>query len=143
MNAKLKFHLSFAAMLTLAAGLVAGCEKRNDGIPSSSTTAPEKHAAATAADFLQRYQAAMQINEISKRDDALEGLAKDAAKVGEGDVVKKALMGINSINTRDSAASAAAVALAHAGKRADGTAVAQLINSIAVRDSTLAKLASE
>jgi hypothetical protein len=137
------FALSFL-MLALTACLVAGCEKKSPGSGiSTPPDNPEKIAAAAAADLQQRYQAAAQINDISKRDNALDAVAGDAAKAGFGDTAKKAIMGINSIGGRDASASACAVALAKAGKRADANAVAQLINNIALRDSTLAKLAGE
>ncbi len=144
MNIKRTFFAPTLLVLALATCLVSGCEKKSSGPGvSTPTDNPEKIAAAAAADLQQRYQAAAQINDISKRDNALDAVAGDAAKAGFGDVAKKALMGINNIGGRDASASACAVALAKAGKRADANAVAQLINSVSLRDSTLAKLAGQ
>jgi hypothetical protein len=144
MNSKYILPVTFSLILALAVCLMAGCDNKSSGPGvSTPTDNPEKIAAAAAADLQQRYQAATQINDISKRDNALDAVAGDAAKAGFGDVAKKAILGINSVSGRDASASACAVALAKAGKRADANAVAQLINSVSLRDSTLAKLAGQ
>jgi hypothetical protein len=88
-----------------------------------------------------RYEAAIAINSIAKRNEALSAVARDAAKEGDAGVVKKCIQSINSISVRDDAAFTAAIALAQFGKGQEAKEVAQTINDITRRDEALAKIA--
>ena len=88
-----------------------------------------------------RYEAAIAINSIAKRNEALSAVARDAAKEGDAGMVKKCIQSINNISVRDDAAFTAAIALAQFGKGQEAKEVAQTINDITRRDEALAKIA--
>jgi len=93
------------------------------------------------SDLSSRYEATKAINSVAKKDEALSAVARDAAKEGDAEIVKKCIQSINSISARDDAAFTAAIALAQFGKGQEAKEVAQMINSIARRDEALAKIA--
>jgi hypothetical protein len=109
----------------LLLGLFGGCDK---GPP------PQK------ADLEPRLKAAMQIVSLSDRDSTLKAVANDAADLGVGEIVKRAIGSMTNLSDRDSAASSSALRLAKAGQTAAATEVAGMITNMSDRDSTLKKL---
>ena len=92
-------------------------------------------------DLSSRYEAAKAINGVATRDEALTAVARDAAKEGNAEVVKKCIQSINNISVRDDVAFAASIALSKLGKGQEAKEVAQMINNITRKDEALAKIA--
>ncbi len=95
----------------------------------------------TKAGYMDRYEAANAISNSTTKDEALAAVAVDAAKGGDGEVVKKSVQSISNSAANDTAASTAAVALANVGKGKEAREVAQMIHNSAKKDDTLAKIA--
>ncbi len=117
----------------------------NDQATRAAKASPINGAAKTPAvlpnPYSSRLAAALTINTISTRDDALAGLAVDAARGGNADVADQAVQAINAISTKDQAAGDAARALARGGLRDRALKMAQTINTIETRDAALADIA--
>jgi len=112
--------------LVLLLCLLAGCKKSE---PSRTE------------DLQPRLGAAMQINSVKDRDDALKAVAVDAASLGAGDIVKQAVGAINNVSLHDETASDCALRLAKARQGNAAKDVAQEINSVQLRDRTFKKMA--
>jgi hypothetical protein len=93
------------------------------------------------ASLSSRYEAAKSITNTAQRDQALSGVAGDAAKEGDATVVKKCIQSITASAVRDDAAFNGAIALAKAEKGQEATEVALMITSVARKDEALAKIA--
>jgi hypothetical protein len=103
----------------------------------------EKGATETALSgrFAARFEAAKAIVNVTTRDEALAGLALEAAKAGDGPTVKACIQEIKITPNRDEAAYNGAMQLAKAGHPDAATAVAKLILVVPRRDEALSKLA--
>jgi len=125
-----------ALVLTLAVAVLTGCDKKNSSFPSTQN--PHQ-----PSPYEARMQAAFQIIDQSKRNEALDEVARDAAKDGDVGIVRRATLAITDPDARNNSAAACAEALAKAGKRQEAIAIANLITGMTLRDSTLAKLAGK
>jgi hypothetical protein len=92
-------------------------------------------------DFTARLEAAMTIFGINEKDDALGQVARDAAKAGEPEIVRKAIGNMIGNNSRDATAHEAALLLAKAGQRKAAVEIAKSIFGNTTRDQTLSELA--
>jgi hypothetical protein len=92
-------------------------------------------------DFTARLEAAMTIFGINEKDDALGQVARDAAKAGEAEIVRKAIGNMIGNNSRDATAHEAALLLAKAGQRKAAVEIAKSIFGNTTRDQTLSELA--
>jgi len=108
----------------------AGCKKKSP--------APESNAA-----LQDRLRAATLITVSSEKNAALEKLAGDAAKEGDGKIVMEAIAEINQTSIRNSAAANAAPLLVKAGKTKDAIKVAELINDTSLHNKVLAEIAKQ
>ncbi len=132
-----RFHLSslfLISLLSLPTCFLVGCG--NDKPVESNRMS------VTAEDFAARLDAANNISSFTDRDEALVGLAKDAAAAGEGTIARNAIQAIRTITTMNDATAEAAVLLAKNGNSAEATVVAKLIRSTSLRDETLARIAT-
>jgi predicted Ser/Thr protein kinase/uncharacterized membrane protein len=91
--------------------------------------------------FSSRLEAAGEISNGVSKDRALAGIASDAAKAGEVEIVKQTFDQISSIPARDSAIHQAALLLAKRGSRRQAVDLAKEINYPTLRDQTLSELA--
>jgi hypothetical protein len=76
------------------------------------------------------------------RHNTLVTLAENAAKVGEGDVVLRAIAAVDAGTARDNTCAICSLALARQGKTAEATAVAKEIADETARNNTLARIAT-
>ncbi len=88
-----------------------------------------------------RFEAASSLSSVNERESAFAKLCIEAAKAGDGKLVKKALDNVSSVNTRESCMYRAALALAHAGNAEDAVFLAKSISSVNQREQALAKIA--
>lgn len=95
-----------------------------------------------AKDAAARVEAAISIGDPTKRDDALSVACKDAAAVGEVDVVKKGLGRLGDPTKRDDTTFDCAIKLKDAKKLEAATEIAKRIGDPTKRDKALAKLAA-
>ena len=139
MNNKPSFCTVLTLIFALTGFLVAGCDDKQ------SAAAPQNNFGGTHAQspYESRLQAAFQIMDMGKRNEAMEAIARDAAKEGDPIITRRALLAISDMGARNNAAATCAPVIAKAGKRADANALANLITDMALRDATLAKLAGE
>jgi predicted RNA-binding Zn ribbon-like protein len=91
--------------------------------------------------LMDRYDAASTISDFTQRDQALAGVAVDAAKIGNVETVRMALRKMADFTVRDAAARESALQLAHAGFHRQAIEVAKTISDFTVRDQTLSELA--
>jgi hypothetical protein len=94
-------------------------------------------------EFATRLDAAMGVQDVTKRDDALARVARDAAKRGRVGVVKRALTEMSVLEKHDATASEAALTLAGVNTGEDAVPVAKTIANQSLRDDTLAKIAAQ
>ena len=92
-------------------------------------------------DLRTRFDAAQAINNFVSRDAALAGVAKDAAREGDVDLVRQALEAINTFTRRDEAAGESARLLNSHGLRTEAIEIAKTMNNWTTRDQVLAELA--
>ena len=129
--------LKFAAScLLMALSLsVAGCSVFEAPAPVQSQSSAE------VTEFHTRLDAATSMSDPVRRDDALSQVARDAAKRGRVDIVKRALGLIASPVTRDSAASDSALSLSSVSTGDGAVSVAKSITDPVMRDDVLSKIA--
>lgn len=94
-----------------------------------------------AEDLEARLDAASTISGTTDKDNALAGVARDAAQAGEAGIVKAALWRIAGNEERDRAAHESARLLANRGLRKQAIEVAKTISGNETRDRALAELA--
>ena len=97
----------------------------------------------SASDFQARLDAALEISNMSTRDDALAALAVAAAEAGDGEVTLGAVQGISNMSTKDDAAARAAVQLSGTGQEKAAVEVARQISNLSTRDATLQAIAEK
>ena len=88
-----------------------------------------------------RFDAASSLSSVNERESVFAKLCIDAAKAGDGKLVKKALDNVSSVNTREQCMYRAALALAQAGNTEDAVVLAKSISSVNQREQALAKIA--
>src|SRR4051794_30508137 len=91
---------------------------------------------------LARVDAALQINNLNARDEALATACRDAARAGAADAVQKGLKGMTNKTLRDQLAEDCAYKLRDAGQSAAALDAAKQIQHVAKRDAALKNLAS-
>jgi predicted Ser/Thr protein kinase len=101
----------------------------------------EAAAGKSSEDLALRLEAAATISNSTARDSALAVLAKDAAKVGNVDLVQSSLGHMINGSARDQAAREAARLLAKRGLRREAIGVAQTISNMPLHDQAMAELA--
>jgi hypothetical protein len=114
-----------AALTLLAALTAAAC---GDGVKK-------------ADDVRGRLDAATQITDADKKDEALAQVAVDAADKGDVDTAGAALDKIQKLDRRSDVAEKCATKLAERGNTAGATAMAQRIDDLKRRNEVLAKIA--
>jgi len=102
---------------------------------------PGPGSAPVASDLNARFEAAQTITAFAERDKAMSDIARDAASLGEVEMMRKALGQVVSFVARDDAAAASAKTLKQQGNRTEAVAVARLITSFERRDEVMAELA--
>ncbi len=95
----------------------------------------------TADDVRGRLDAATQITDLGKRDDALADIAVDAADKGETDIAGDAIDKIQKLERRRDVAEKCATKLADRGNKDGATSMAMRIDDIPRRNEALAKIA--
>lgn len=126
---RFKSHLEATSLIAaLCAFCLAGCESR----PAPVSTNTQLQA---------RLDAALGISHTASRDEALAAVANDAARAGEGEIVRTAIQGISNTSTADQAAATSARELARRGAPAFATDVAKLIQHSSTRDEVLHDIA--
>lgn len=88
-----------------------------------------------------RLEAAREINDITTKDEALAGIASDAAKAGEVRIIKQTVDQISNPTARDGAIQQAALSLTKRGLRKQAVDLAREISNITQRDETLSEIA--
>ena len=88
-----------------------------------------------------RLEAAGEINNLAAKDQALTGIAADAAKAGEVKIVQQTVEQISNTAAHDSAIHTAVLLLTKRGLRKPAVDLAKEIYNIAQRDQTLSELA--
>jgi predicted Ser/Thr protein kinase len=91
--------------------------------------------------FSARLEAADEIMGITAKDQALAGIAADAAKAGEVKIVQQTVEQMSNITAHDSAIHKAALLLTKRGLRKQALDLAKEINNISERDQALSELA--
>jgi hypothetical protein len=89
----------------------------------------------------ERLEAAMSIFDDAQKNKPLAAVATDAAKVGQIEILKKALAAMSNDDSRDEATHAATVLLNQHGLRKVAIEMAKGIRNILVRDQTMSELA--
>jgi hypothetical protein len=108
-------------------------------LPSAMmAAAPGKN---THEDLVAGLEAAAELNFYTAKDRALAGIAIDAAKAGDVEVVKKAVRQMTEFTKADTAKHDAALLLAKHGLRKQAIEIAKDITQVNVRDQTLSELA--
>ena len=128
-------NVTMLAVISLT--MILGCNQTTAPSKSSETGPMES----TSTDFKGRLKAAQKITNSGTKNEALSKLAKDAAKAGEGEIVKQAIDDINQSGTKNLAASVAAVSLAEAGEGSAAVEVAAMINESGAANETFSKVA--
>jgi len=121
----MRFFTRVVISFVVLSGVFGGCDR---------SPPPQK------GDLEPRLKAALQIVNLSDRDATLKAVASDAADLGVGEVVKRAVGSMTNLSERDSAASNSALRLAKAGQAGAATEVAGMMTNMSDRDSTLRKL---
>ena len=88
-----------------------------------------------------RLEAAGEINGINAKDQALAGIATDAAKAGQVKIVEETVQQMSGLTERDTVIHQAALLLAKRGLRKQAVDLAEEINNMTQRDQTLSELA--
>ncbi|HAV63094.1 MAG TPA: hypothetical protein DCY13_12110, partial [Verrucomicrobiales bacterium] len=101
-----------------------------------------KEIRAADAGLTPQLASAMSIMDVNERDNAVRGVALQAAQGGDAATVRRAIDEIRGSNLHDRTAAEVAVALAENGLGTDAIAVARKIRTNSQRDATLAKLSS-
>jgi hypothetical protein len=134
--------------------LSAGCESKVLTVTLSNPLDPGGPAVArleeapvqppeeSEARYAARLEAALSISSPFERDDALAGLAAEAA-AGQGGVVKRCLAAISNPFTKDETARRCALRLARAGRGEEAVEVARSISNPFERDAVLKKMAAD
>ena len=107
-------------------------------LPVAGGTRRREHA--VRDELATRYAAAAAITSFGTKDIAMAALARDAARGGNVEIVKKALASISSFSTKDEAAVGAAQELAKVGLRAEALEITRVISSFSKRDAILREL---
>jgi hypothetical protein len=90
-----------------------------------------------------RLDAALAMKEGTSRHNTLVKLAEDAAKVGDGDTVLKAIAQVDQGTARDNTCAICSEALAKQGKTSEATMVAKQIAGETSRNNALARINSQ
>ena len=93
------------------------------------------------SNYEARLEAALEISNLSTRDEALSGLAIAAAEKGKGQTVLRAVQAISDLSTRDNVAARSAAKLADAGAEDAALQVAREISNLSTRDEALQTIA--
>ncbi len=120
-------HASLYICIYLGVLFLVGCTKEP---PASSS-------------LKDRLQAAKLITVSSEKNAALEKVAADAAKQGDGEIAHQAIIEISQSEIRNSAAADTATLLAKSGKVKEAVKVAELINQTDIRNKVLAEIAKQ
>ena len=111
------------------------------GTTNRELPADDAATADTREKLTERLDAASSMNDVSQRDGPLAVVAMDAAKAGEGEIVKKAITQMYDYPRRNKTAHDAALALAKLGLRKPAIEIAKGINDYSIRNQTLSELA--
>jgi hypothetical protein len=96
---------------------------------------------ATPEQLRGRLEAATAMTNVAERNDVLVVLAKDAADIGESEIVKQAIGQIGNIAQKNDIAYSCALKLSKQGKIQAATDVAKMIANVAQRNEALGKIA--
>jgi hypothetical protein len=126
----MKIHLHIITNICLLLLLVTGCQDQNTTKSSPQT------------EMSGRLEAALAMEKGTSRHNTLCGVATDAAKAGEVDVVLKAIAEIDAGTQHDNLCSQCSEALAKQGKASEATKVAKQIADETSRNNLLGRIAS-
>jgi hypothetical protein len=107
--------------------------------PKQGSQTNERHD--TPEQLKGRLDAALSVNNISRRDQALKAIAEDAASAAETELVKQVLEKFNNLSLKDETAVACALKLSAAGQYQSAVEVAKMINNLSKRDEVLQRIA--
>ena len=125
------------AVIAVVVCLTAGCKKNEAG------ALPPAGNRSRMSEYEQRFRSANHIMDINKRNEAMDAIARDAAKAGDTMITTRGLLMIIDRDMRNKSAAECALAVAKAGNRSSANSIANLISDMSLRDTTLAKLAGK
>ena len=128
--------------------LVCGC--RGNMSPESKNCAPRtvveireyEKGLATESALKGRLSAALAIDKVNMREEAVAAVAIDAAKAGNAEAVREILAHIQVVKTLDYLRSDCAIHLARAGEFEEAIAMAKTVNDVEDKNGTLKRIAT-
>lgn len=128
-------HKATTVFATISLIAIIGCSQNS--APNSEIGITES----TSTDFSGRLKAAQEISNSGTRNEALCTLAKDAAKAGQGEIVKQTIEGIDQSTIENPTVSVAAITLAEAGQGIAAIEIASMIDQSVVANEAFSKVA--